>query len=517
MRTKNLRARRVALLGVASLALALLVPAAAQAATCSATVGGSGTFVVAGDNVEFNGSPCGSLAGADPLETVDVSGSGTLTFDLSGGDFVNVLDHNVQFRVALTGTSEIVVNGTGGRDEIKLTTKGIDLNGDNDEEVIDTDGNSLTFATGVQTVTVNAGDGSDIVNGRGPGVGDDFPLPLVINGDTGSDDGDGVDVIVGGNGNDVIDGGGGADSIQGGFGDDVMNGGNGNDSFDAERDPAGADLMDGDAGKDRVDYGDREVPLNVSIAAASSGTTDNDGEAGESDDVVEVEVVEGGSNDDTITAAAYSDAALHPRVQLFGNEGVDTLTGGADKDQLFGGDGNDILNGGDGNDRLDGDSGDDQENGNGGNDSFVQGSSSNGADTLNGGEGAADTVKYSGRGTTLTVDLDGNADDGAAGENDNVGADVEKVYGGRAGDNLTTGSGAQTVFGLGGDDVLTGGGGPDQLKGGGGNDVLSGGGGNDVLVGGGGNDDLDGGDGSDLGNGGTGRDTCRNIEKMKSC
>jgi hypothetical protein len=36
-------------------------------------------------------------------------------------------------------------------------------------------------------------------------------------------------------------------------------------------------------------------------------------------------------------------------------------------------------------------------------------------------------------------------------------------------------------------------------------------------VGGGGNDNLDGGDGFDTGNGGTGRDSCRNIEKMKSC
>jgi Ca2+-binding RTX toxin-like protein len=276
--------------------------------------------------------------------------------------------------------------------------------------------------------------------------------------------------------------------------------------------------MDGDAGKDRVDYGDRQVPLNVAIATASApGSTDNDGQSGESDDVVEVEVVEGGSNSDTVTAAAYSDAAAHPRVQLFGNEGIDTLTGGADKDQLFGGDGNDTLNGGDGADRLDGGTGDDTENGGGGDDSFVQASSINGADTLNGGDGAADTVKYSGRGTTLTVTLDGSANDGADGENDNVAADVEKVYGGRADDKLTTGSGAQTVFGLGGNDVLTGGAGADKLKGGGGDDVLSGGGGNDDVVGGGGNDNLDGGDGFDTGNGGTGRDSCTNIEKMKSC
>lgn len=521
----HMRAKRVALLSAVLLALGLLAPMPAHAATCATS--GTGTFAVNGNVLEFNGAPCGAgvLDGTDPIQTVTVSGPGTITFDLSGGPFLNITEANVHFR--LSGVTEVVVEGTNpdpsveganGSDDISLRAKGIDLNGDNDEEVTEDDATPGTdfSATGAQTVTVNVGAGPDTVTGTG--VGTDFPVPLVITG------GDGADVLYGGDVNDVIDGGAGADSITGGLGDDVMHGGAGNDSFDAERDPVGADLMDGDEGEDRVDYSDRgdlfdeDAPLDITLATASSpGTTDNDGGTGEGDDLVEVEKVEGGADDDVIDASAYDNAAVHPRVQLFGNEGDDVLTGGADKDQLFGGDGEDTLNGGAGNDRLDGGDGNDTMNGGDGNDSFIEVDSNNGDDTINGEGGTGDAVKYSGRGTKVTVTLDGTANDGGAGEADNVQDDIEKVYGGRGDDDLTTGSGKQTVFGLGGNDTLNGGGGSDTLKGGSGDDELAGGAGNDRLYGGPGDDELDGGPGDDLASGGTGADTCQAAEREKSC
>jgi Ca2+-binding RTX toxin-like protein len=134
-----------------------------------------------------------------------------------------------------------------------------------------------------------------------------------------------------------------------------------------------------------------------------------------------------------------------------------------------------LLAGGDGNDKLTGGFADDILNGGAG------------ADTLNGG-GGRDTADYSDRTNPVTVTLDGKAGDGEAGENDNVGSDVENVSGG-AGNDVLTGSDA--------DNVLAGNGGDDTLSGGDGNDNLQGGAGNDTLAGGNGGDSMSGGDGTD--------------------
>ena len=53
----------------------------------------------------------------------------------------------------------------------------------------------------------------------------------------------------------------------------------------------------------------------------------------------------------------------------------------------------------------------------------------NGADGLQGG-GGADDVGYGKRNAGIAVSLDGVANDGEAGEGDNVGTDVETVSGG---------------------------------------------------------------------------------------
>jgi hypothetical protein len=160
-----------------------------------------------------------------------------------------------------------------------------------------------------------------------------------------------------------------------------------------------------------------------------------------------------------------------------------------------------------------------------------------------GGDGE-DTADYSGRALGVTVDADGMADDGEAGEGDDVGADVERLVGGAGPDTFPHSAGRQVFVGGGGDDtvsyattsggvdvaigglgpeddavgadveVLIGGSGPDallgdgdgnQLVGGAGSDVLRGGGGADQMNGGaGGEDDLRGGDGSDVLDGGPG-------------
>lgn len=109
------------------------------------------------------------------------------------------------------------------------------------------------------------------------------------------------------------------------------------------------------------------------------------------------------------------------------------------------------------------------------------------------------TTGGSGTGATIAVSAINAADDGAAGEGDNIGGDVEMVIGGSGADYITAGAVAATdviLIGGAGNDTLVGGGGNDDLCGGPGNDrlmpwIAGAGGGNDILAG-----DLPGGTGA---------------------
>ena len=252
-------------------------------------------------------------------------------------------------------------------------------------------------------------------------------VPVVLFGDLGNDilsGGPFDDTIIGGLGNDSVSGNGGNDhltdgnstSLNGADGNDALFGGSGDDTLDGGARPGGgvgSDDLNGEAGFDTADYSLRTAPLTITV---SSGNLD-DGEKGEGDTVDNVEQVLGGSGDDHITGAATADT-------LNGNAGNDILDGAAGADTLNGGPGDDTLIGGPG------------------------------ADVLNGGRGS-DTADYSDRTKPLTIALDGDANDGEAGEQDNVGDDVEVIKGGFVDDTIqvrdgrtetvSCGAGADTV------------------------------------------------------------------------
>jgi Ca2+-binding RTX toxin-like protein len=103
-----------------------------------------------------------------------------------------------------------------------------------------------------------------------------------------------------------------------------------------------------------------------------------------------------------------------------------------------------------------------------------------GADVLVGG-GGLDRATYGNHTAPVTVTLDDIANDGEAGEADNVRSDVEDVIGSPLSDTLTGngsasrlygGAGADVLNGLGGDDTLTEGRGPDTESGGDGQDTF---------------------------------------------
>jgi hypothetical protein len=139
-----------------------------------------------------------------------------------------------------------------------------------------------------------------------------------------------------------------------------------------------------------------------------------------------------------------------------------TVAGGPGDDALSG----EVLEGGPGDDRL---AGTDADN-------VLDGGP--GADLLKG-MGGTDRTTYADRSERVRVTIDGRADDGVAGEGDDV--ETEDVNGGAGPDVLLGDGGRNRLTGLCGDDRLTGGGGADVLEGGAGSDTIDGRDGDDII------------------------------------
>ena len=230
----------------------------------------------------------------------------------------------------------------------------------------------------------------------------------------------------------------------------------------------------------------RVVDTGAAVAAGAGCTQVAPDTAECSDASIRKIVVRLGDGDDVVTASVSTETEIDGgsgNDRLEGGEGPDELEGGEGDDELLGGDGGDVLDGGPGADRM-----------SGGVETFA---------ILD-----FDAVIYEERTRPVFVTVDGVADDGEAGEGDNVRRDVEVVVAGR-GDDVLRGNERflNALLGGPGDDLLYGGGGQvDVLLGEGGNDVLHGGPGLNGLFGGAGNDVLRGGPGGDFIQAGNGND-----------
>ena len=203
----------------------------------------------------------------------------------------------------------------------------------------------------------------------------------------------------------------------------------------------------------------------------------------------------GGRGDDRLYGEQDDD-------RLYGDEGADWLYGGYDDDRLFGGDGHDelygdagadSLTGGAGNDLLDGGTGADRMSGGAGDDTYYV---DNANDVVADGGLASDadtvilmaTITYALSNTVENAELDD-----ASGDAGLTGNQLANLLRGNDGDNaLTGGGGADTLLGNDGDDALYAGDGDDTVDGGAGNDLIVGGNGagNDVYRGGAGTDAI---------------------------
>jgi Ca2+-binding RTX toxin-like protein len=201
-------------------------------------------------------------------------------------------------------------------------------------------------------------------------------------------------------------------------------------------------------------------------------------------------LADGGTPDVDITGIG------EPVVTLYGNGGDDVLSsagiggGGpgpfAGRAVFFDGTGADTLTGGDGPDVF-----------------HLQDKVADGGDTVSGG-GHPDELHLDAGGTAVSASFtfDGVADDGvgcpgAGCDHDNIGPDVERVFGSPTNETFIAADGGNRINGGPGNDVLDGNGGRDKLDGSFGDDELRGGLGPDWLNGGKGADLISGGKGFD--------------------
>jgi Ca2+-binding RTX toxin-like protein len=426
----------------------LIAAAGVAVALGAATPAAASTVQVSGGSLTY-------VAAADETNNVTVS--------LSGGAFT----------VTDTGPGIVVTAAAGCASVTPSTATCAEANVEDIQFNLQNRDDTATV-TAARPAIFDGGDGNDTLTGG--------PLANVMSG------GNGNDTLIGGPLEDNMGGNAGNDTLAGNDGDDYLDDGEGNDTIDGGtgddrlNDRAGSDVIGGGPGVDYLELCCTSVrgPLTVTL----DGVAD-DGHAGEGDNVLpDVEDLRTGDANDRIVG---SDAANRINAGegddvVIGNGGADDLSGDEGNDTLDGGAGNDAIRGGENNDVIQGGAGDDS----------LEGGFRVDADVINGGDGE-DTAPYR-RDNGVRVSADGIADDGEAGEGDNVGTDVE---------NLTGGDG---------DDVLRGNDGPNTLRGGNGADQLVGLAGGDELLGGNGADSLDGGEGRDAFDGGPGADVLRSRD-----
>jgi Ca2+-binding RTX toxin-like protein len=222
--------------------------------------------------------------------------------------------------------------------------------------------------------------------------------------------------MIGGSGGDTLTGDSNGNTLSGNAGDDTLLGLNGNDRLSGG---GGNDRLEGGGNDDFADYAYLATALVATLNP--SGTVSLVAAAGDSDVLVGIENIAGGSGDDTLVGAGSANT-------LSGNDGADTLRGA------------------NGNDRLDG------------------GAALDTADFAYASAGISFTLASAG---TVTVTV-------ASGDTDTL-VLIENVIGGSGNDRLVGDGTANWLQGNAGADSLAGGGGDDTLSGGAGNDQLFGG------------------------------------------
>jgi Ca2+-binding RTX toxin-like protein len=227
-----------------------------------------------------------------------------------------------------------------------------------------------------------------------------------------------------------------------------------------------------------------EVQSSAGDNALSSIVFGNDGN----------ETLDGGAGGNTIFGLGGDALIIGGRDSLASRDINNTINVEDLEDQTESDDGNDALYGGDGNDTINGGAGDDLLDGGDGDD-LLRGQ--DGVDVFRGGAGI-DTVDYSMESPfQLLVNLETNVASGGTASGDTF-YSIENLIGSDDRIDRFIGTDAANHFwGQGGGDYFSGGGGDDILDGGRDGDVLYGEDGDDTLIGGSEQDYMNGGAGID--------------------
>jgi Ca2+-binding RTX toxin-like protein len=424
--------------------------------------------------------PVGTDSGSSSNVTLDFTG-GVLTVTATAGSAIEIGAVNGQVVITVDGQ---VDSSLGSLSASAVTS--ISVIGSADADSIDLSGVDGADFTNLTSVSVNAGDGNDVVTGSS------------LN-----------DMLAGEGGDDTVSGGDGDDLIRGGAGRDVMDGGAGNDrllgqggSGDRLRGGLGDDTLDGGMGTDTVEEAaDQDFTLVDGLLTGGTTGTDT---------LVDIEQAElsGGDSGNVIDASGFSGS-----VTVFGGNGADLITGGATVDLIYGADGDDTINGGGGNDIVHGMGGDDIIDGGDGNDMLRGGS---GRDTITGGAGDDEVYGQGGTGDVLSGGAGNDLIDGGSGvdrvveeaDTDFTLTDNSLSSAATGNDVLVDVEGGQLTGGAGNNTLdATGFSGFTTLRGGAGNDTILAGPGGTFAQGGAGDDSITGNTGFDLINGQGGADT----------
>jgi Ca2+-binding RTX toxin-like protein len=372
--------------------------------------------------VDFSGGGGQGTAVSGPANDTLKGGPGNDFFFLRAGELDTVTGgggrDTVSYSIATAGVVARI-GGAAGDDALATDIEDLQgssfvdqLTGDNGPNRLD--GNSQSFDS------TEAGAGGDTIDARG---GDDKikvvtpttftqAAPNVIHAGGGNDQvltERGTNQIFGETGDDLVFAAVGTDVVDAGAGDDRVFGSS------QISPPSGADDLRGGDDNDTISYlGATVVPITVDLPAGTGGPTG--APASQRDSLAEFENVVGDFGDDT----------------LIGDGGPNVLQGDRGDDHLVGGGDADVLDGGDGRDDAD----------------------------------------YTQATAGVQATLDGVANDGVAGEGDDVQATIEVIEGGPFGDRLVGDESNERLIGNGGDDTIDGGLGADEIFGGSGSDTV---------------------------------------------
>jgi len=290
--------------------------------------GGEGNDVLDGDSGQDTCSYSDATAGV----TIDL-GSGTVTAISTdagiGIDTLSSIENAVGSSsddIIVGNTSSNTITAGDGNDEIE-TGDGNDiiLAGAGDDLIIGGDGagdDKYYGGAGIDTVKyTSALAGIEVDLNKGTATSIDKNDASNIGIDTLKE----IENVIAGYHNDVVTGNAVANRLYGEAGDDLLKGGSGNDYLDG-----GDDI-------DTADYSDKTKSVVVTLdGVTESSLVIGSGNGDETDTIVNIENIIGGSGADTLTGDGGDNV-------LTGVAGNDILDGGAGTDSLIGGAGNDTY------------------------------------------------------------------------------------------------------------------------------------------------------------------------------